>query len=174
MKKLNGRDLAVCAMIAAVYTAVSLALAMASFGTVQMRVAECLTLLPVLSPLGIYGVTVGCLLTNIIGVSLGLTIPLDILFGTTATLIAALLTFWMRGWRIKSLAIPAALPPILVNGLVIGLELTMLSGSFQWNVFWTSAGSVALGQVIPCLGLGVLLIYLLEKKGLDKRLFRKE
>lgn len=60
MKKLNGRAIAVSAMIAAVYTAVSLALSLASFGVVQIRVAECLTLLPVLSPLGIYGVTVGC------------------------------------------------------------------------------------------------------------------
>lgn len=55
MKKLNGRAIAVSAMIAAVYTAVSLALSLASFGVVQIRVAECLTLLPVLSPLGIYG-----------------------------------------------------------------------------------------------------------------------
>lgn len=67
MKKLNGRAIAVSAMIAAVYTAVSLALSLASFGVVQIRVAECLTLLPVLSPLGIYGVTVGCLLTNLVG-----------------------------------------------------------------------------------------------------------
>ena len=66
MKKLNGRAIAVSAMIAAVYTAVSLALSLASFGVVQIRVAECLTLLPVLSPLGIYGVTVGCLLTNLV------------------------------------------------------------------------------------------------------------
>lgn len=53
MKHLNGRAIAVSAMIAAVYTAVSLALSLFSFGVMQIRVAECLTLLPVLSPLGI-------------------------------------------------------------------------------------------------------------------------
>lgn len=174
MKHLNGRAIAVSAMIAAVYTAVSLALSLFSFGMVQIRVAECLTLLPVLSPLGIYGVTIGCLLTNIVGVAMGLTMPVDILFGTLATAIAAVLSYLLRNVRIKRLAIPAALPPILINGLIIGLELTWLSGSFQWDVFWTCAVSVTLGQIIPCLVLGVLLVWVLEKKGLDQKLFGKQ
>lgn len=174
MKHLNGRAIAVSAMIAAVYTAVSLALSLFSFGVVQIRVAECLTLLPVLSPLGIYGVTIGCLLTNIVGVAMGLTMPVDILFGTLATAIAAVLSYLLRNARIKRLAIPAALPPILINGLIIGLELTWLSGSFQWDVFWTCAVSVTLGQIIPCLVLGVLLVWVLEKKGLDQKLFGKQ
>ncbi len=171
MKQWNGRAVATCAMIAALYTAISLALAMASYGVTQIRVAECLTLLPVLSPLGIYGVTVGCLLTNILGVALGLNMPVDILFGTLATAVAAVLSWKMRRLRIRRLAIPSAIPPILVNGLVIGLELTWLSGSFQWDVFWTCAVSVTVGQIIPCLVLGVLLIWVLERKGLDKKLF---
>lgn len=174
MKHLNGRAIAVSAMIAAVYTAVSLALSLFSFGVVQIRVAECLTLLPVLSPLGIYGVTIGCLLTNIVGVAMGLTMPVDILFGTLATAIAAVLSYLLRNVRIKRLAIPAALPPILINGLIIGLELTWLSGSFQWDVFWTCAVSVTLGQIIPCLVLGVLLVWVLENKGLDQKLFGKK
>ena len=169
MKHLNGRAIAVSAMIAAVYTAVSLALSLFSFGVMQIRVAECLTLLPVLSPLGIYGVTVGCLLTNIVGTVLGLTMPVDILFGTLATAIAAVLSYLLRNVRIKRLAIPAALPPILINGLIIGLEWTWLSGSFQWDVFWTCAVSVTAGQIIPCLVLGVLLVWILEKKGLDQK-----
>ena len=174
MKHLNGRAIAVSAMIAAVYTAVSLALSLFSFGVVQIRVAECLTLLPVLSPLGIYGVTIGCLLTNIVGVAMGLTMPVDILFGTLATAIAAVLSYLLRNVRIKRLAIPAALPPILINGLIIGLELTWLSGSFQWDVFWTCAVSVTMGQIIHCLVLGVLLVWVLEKKGLDQKLFGKQ
>ena len=174
MKKLNGRAIAVSAMIAAVYTAVSLALSLASFGVVEFRVGECLTLLPVVSPLGIYGVPVGCLLTNLVGAVMGLTMPVDILFGTLATAFAAALSYFLRNVRIKKLAVPAALPPIFVNGLIIGLELTWLSGSFQWDVFWTCAASVTLGQVIPCLVLGVLLIWILEKKGLDQRLFGKQ
>ena len=68
---------------------------------------------------------------------------MDILFGTLATAIAAVLSYLLRNVRIKRLAIPAALPPILINGLIIGLEWTWLSGSFQWDVFWTCAVSVA-------------------------------
>lgn len=97
-----------------------------------------------------------------------------ILFGTLATAIAAVLSYLLRNVRIKRLAIPAALPPILINGLIIGLELTWLSGSFQWDVFWTCAVSVTAGQIIPCLVLGVLLVWILEKKGLDQKLFGKK
>lgn len=92
----------------------------------------------------------------------------------TATAIAAVLSYLLRNVRIKRLAIPAALPPILINGLIIGLELTWLSGSFQWDVFWTCAVSVTAGQIIPCLVLGVLLVWILEKKGLDQKLFGKK
>ena len=81
MKKLNGRAIAVSAMIAAVYTAVSwlcrclLRRGADSSGGMSDPVT-------VLSPLGIYGVTVGCLLTNLVGAVMGLTMPVDILFGT--------------------------------------------------------------------------------------------
>lgn len=85
-----------------------------------------------------------------------------------------MLSYLLRNVRIKRLAIPAALPPILINGLIIGLEWTWLSGSFQWDVFWTCAVSVAAGQIIPCLVLGVLLVWILEKKGLDQKLFGKK
>lgn len=77
MKHLNGRAIAVSAMIAAVYTAVSLAFVLVLVRRDADSVAECLTLLPVLSPLGIYGVTVAPL-TNIVGTVLGLTMPVDI------------------------------------------------------------------------------------------------
>lgn len=74
-----------CAMIAALYTAVSLLLAPFSYGAVQVRVAEALTLLPVFTPDAVVGVTLGCLLTNLLGSS-----PIDAVFGTLATLAAAL------------------------------------------------------------------------------------
>ena len=62
MKKLNARHLAVSAMLAAVYTVLSLAVAPIGFGAVQFRISEALTLLPVFSPWAIPGVTLGCLL----------------------------------------------------------------------------------------------------------------
>ncbi|MEG2174598.1 MAG: QueT transporter family protein, partial [Oscillospiraceae bacterium] len=72
MKKISTRSLARCAMIAALYFVLSaLLLPLSSFGTLQVRVAEAFTLLPVVTPLGIPGVTLGCALTNAWGVASG-------------------------------------------------------------------------------------------------------
>ena len=80
------------AVIAALYTALCLALPALRYGTVQVRFSEALTLLPVLLPGGLMGVTLGCFLTNLVGVFLGTNIlgALDVLFGTLAALLAAL------------------------------------------------------------------------------------
>ena len=78
------------ALIAAVYTAAALLLAPISYGVLQFRVSEALTLLPFMRKDTVWGVTVGCLLANLLN-PLGVN-PLDVIFGTLATLIAALLT----------------------------------------------------------------------------------
>lgn len=91
----------------------------------------------VLSPLGIYGVTVGCLLTNIVGTVLGLTMPVDILFGTLATAIAAVLSYLLRNVRIKRLAIPAALPPDFNQRTDYRSGIDLAFRQFSVGVFWT-------------------------------------
>lgn len=171
MKKMNGRSLVICGVIAAIYAALSLVLAPFSFGPVQMRLSEALTLLPVLSPLGIYGVTVGCFLTNLIGAAMSLTNPLDILFGTFATALAAVFSFLCRKVRICKLPLVSAVFPVVFNAVVIGLEITLFTGSFSWAVFGGFALMIGAEQMIPCMVLGVLVVYLLERKGLDKKLF---
>ncbi len=172
MEQTNVRRAAAIAMIAALYTAVSLALAPLSFGIVQIRFSEALGLLAVMSPIGVWGVTLGCLLTNLIGTMLGTTMPPDVVFGTLATLIAAWLSYLLRNVRVKKLVLPAALPPILVNGAVIGAELTFFySDGFTLGIFYINALSVTLGQIVPCAVLGVLLVYLLERAGLDRKFF---
>lgn len=165
------RRMAVVAMIAALYTAISLTLAPLSFGIVQIRFSEALGLLAVLSPVGIYGVTLGCLLSNAIGVALGGTIAADIVFGTAATLIAALLSYKLRNVRVKNIPVWSAIPPILVNGLIVGLELTYFYTPFTLPMFLMNAVSVALGQIVPCLFLGLLLVRVLERNGLAQKLF---
>lgn len=165
--------LVVSALIAAIYAVLSLALSFLSFGPVQVRVAEALTLLPVFSPVAIAGVTLGCFVTNLVGFFTGANIlgPLDMLFGTAATLTAALLSYWMRRLRIRGLAIPSAIPPVLVNALVVGAELTVLfSGGFPPGVFAVQALQVGAGQLLSC-ALGVYLIWYMERRGLDQKLF---
>lgn len=82
-------------------------------GAVQARVSEALTLLPVLTPLAVPGVTIGCLITNAYGVAAGANIlgAADILLGTAATLAAALLTRALRRFTVFGLPLPASLPP---------------------------------------------------------------
>ena len=64
------RNIATGAMIAAIYAALTLVLAPLSYANIQMRVSEALTILPVLTPVAIPGLTVGCLIANVIGVSM--------------------------------------------------------------------------------------------------------
>ena len=176
MKQTKVRRMVTCAMLAAIYAAVSLALAPISFNSVQIRVSEALTLLPVFDPLAITGVTLGCLMTNLIGFMTGANILgwLDILFGTAATLLAAWLTWLMRGIRIKGLPVFSALPPVLVNAVVIGMELCwLLTGGFQWSVFLINAAAVGAGQMISCFALGLPLVWWLQKTGLSRKLFRR-
>ena len=84
----------ISAVIAALYAAVSLALAPLSFGPIQIRIAEAMTLLPILFPEAIAGVTLGCFLTNLIGAILGVNLLgfFDVFAGTLATFLAAMLT----------------------------------------------------------------------------------
>lgn len=174
MKKISSKSLTRCAMIAALYAVISIALLPVSFGAVQARVSEALTLLPVYTPLGTVGVTLGCLITNAYGVAAGANIlgAADIFIGTAATLIAALMTRALRNVRAFGLPIAAALPPVVVNAVIIGAELTFAeTNSIFSPLLIINMVQVGLGQALSCLVLGLLMCWSIEKAGLDKRLF---
>ena len=164
--KMSPRALAKTAMIAAIYTVLCVALAPFTYGSVQVRVSEALTLLPVLSADAIPGVALGCAIANAIGFATGANILgfADILFGTAATLVAALLTRALRGVRIKGVPFAAAIPPVLLNALVVGGELTwLISGGWNPAVFALQALSVGLGELIACVVLGLPMLRFIEK-----------
>lgn len=168
--RMKTRPLVFCAMIAAVYTALCLLLPMLSYGALQVRLSEALTLLPVFSPYAVWGVTVGCLLSNIIGAAMGTNILgwLDVGFGTVATLLAAILSYMLRKVRWRNLPVLSVLPPVVINAVVVGGELSFATmGTVLTPVFWASAGWVALGQLVACGGLGLALVATMEKTGLD-------
>lgn len=143
------------AIIAAVYAVVTIILAPISFGVFQIRVAEALTVLPILFPEAIWGLFLGCLLSNIYG-GLGL---IDIFLGSLTTLIAAWLTYLLRTspW--------AYAPPIVLNGLIVGTYLSFL---LHMNIL-LSIISVSLGEAIAVLALGIPLIRHLRKLKLHNR-----
>lgn len=167
-RALTPKRLARCGMIAAVYVVLCLALAPFSYGAVQVRVAEMLTLLPVFGPEYIVGVTIGCLLSNFIGSTL-----IDVVFGTLATLLACLVTYRLRNIRIRGLALPAAIPPVLFNAVIIGIEISVFFSDtaatlpvMLWNGF-----TVGIGEVISCMILGVALVRLIESNTSLRKVF---
>ena len=135
------------AMIAALYAALSAVLAPVSYGAVQFRAAEALAVLPWLYPEAVPGLFAGCLIANLFGGN-GL---LDVVFGSLATLAAAMLSRKMKSaWL-------APLPPVLINALVVGAVLSYALGL----PFRLTAAQVGLGQLGACYALGLpLLLYL--------------
>ena len=111
MRKFTVRDLTLAAMVAALYAVLGYFgdLFSLTFGPVQLRFAEALTVLPFLFPVTAPGLAVGCLITNLLS-PYG---PVDIIFGTLATAIAAAWTAKVPRWYL------AGLPPILVNALIL-------------------------------------------------------
>lgn len=162
------------AMIAALYFALSLPFMTLNFGAVQLRVSEAFTLLPIFSPNAIVGITLGCVLVNALGAvtQANLLGPIDIVVGSLATLMAAYCTWRLRGVRTKGLALAAALPPVLFNAVIIGLELCfVLTGGFNLPFFLINALQVGLGELIACYCLGVPMCYALEKTGAANKIF---
>jgi len=165
--KLTLNSLVKIALIAAIYSAVSLALAPFSFGNIQVRVAEGLTLLALLSPLAIFGLTLGCFITNFVGVIMGVNILglMDVFIGTFATLIAAILTYRLRHITIKGFPLLSSLMPIVINAIIIGAELAyVFAPEFTFTYFAIFALEVGIGQSIA-----VYLIGLPIYNGLKKR-----
>ena len=146
------RRLARGAVIAALYTALTLLLAPISYGQFQVRLSEAMTLLPILLPEAVPALAVGCLLSNILG---GCTI-FDIVFGTLATLLAALCTRRLRGkfWL-------AAAMPVVFNGVIVGAVVHYCySPVFPLPLCMLT---VAIGEAIACMIVGPLLIGALRR-----------
>ena len=116
-QNLSVRKLARCAVVAAIYVVLCMALQPFSYGAVQVRVAEALCLLPIFGPEYIAGVVLGCFLANLLGSTI-----VDVIFGTLATLLACVVTYKLRNVRFKGLALAASLPPVLFNAVIIGMR----------------------------------------------------
>lgn len=159
MRKWTTRDLTLAAVVAAMYTVLGYFgdIFGLTFGAVQIRFAEALTVLPFLFPATAPGLAIGCLLTNLLspyGVA-------DVVFGTLATAIAAGLTMKMPRWYL------AALPPILVNMVILPPMWAWAETGAINAAFWTAcafnAVTFAIGEAIACYVLGTLLLKALPK-----------
>lgn len=146
-KHFNVKYLVKAGIIAAIYVVLVIIFSFSSFGPIQFRVAEALTILPFFTSAAIPGLFIGCLIANILGGA----VIWDIIFGSLATLIAAYLSFKLRK---QALLVP--IPPIVVNSVVIGIILKLAYGVPEGLIFLM--GSVFLGQVVAIYGLGMILL----------------
>lgn len=159
------------ALIAGIYVALCILLQPFSYGAVQVRVSEALTMLAVFTPDAIFGVTLGCFLSNTISMS-----PWDMVLGTLATLIAACMTYRLRNVLTKGLPLLACLPPILVNAVIVGAEITyiFMPETASLPVLLFNMVTVGIGQVISCGVLGLLLVQCIRRVPALKALFTDE
>lgn len=136
------------AVIAAVYAVISIVCAPISYGPVQVRLSEALTVLPAVTPVAIWGVFVGCLVANLVTGSV-----VDIVFGSLTTLVAAYFSYKLRNnkWLVP-------LPPVLLNGLIVGGYLTAMYG----GIWYVNMLTVTVGQLVSCYLLGVPLMVIVK------------
>ncbi len=153
--------LAQAAMIAALY--IVLTYLANVFGlanhAIQVRFSEALTVLPYFTPAAIPGLTIGCLLSNILT---GCALP-DIVFGSLATLLGALGTYALRKWKWC-----APVCPIIANTIIVPLILIygyglLIEGMTLLQCFGFYCLTVGAGEVISCGILGMILLHILEK-----------
>ena len=172
MKK-TAKFISTAAIVAALYVVLSLLTYTFSYLEIQCRVAEALCMTIFYTPAGIFGVIIGCFITNLLGGS-----PIDMIFGTAATLIAALMTYPIaRTIRKKNgpvlkmkhaLLIP--IPTVLVNAIVIpfvlyfGYQVTSFANAEKMlPVLLLLALSVFIGEVISCYVFGPLFVLALNR-----------
>ena len=163
MKKLTLRHITTAAAVGAVYAAMSILGSVfgVTFGPVQCRFAEALCVLPFFFPETVWGLFVGCLITNLLS-PYGL---VDLVVGSLATLLGAFLTSRCgKKWL-------APLAPVVCNGLLVGGMLAWEQVGFAdafFAAFALNAGSVALGELLACYGLGAVLLWRLPRIGFFK------
>lgn len=163
MKKKQITALVSGAMIAALYAAATYASAVLgiAYGQIQFRFSEALTVLSVFTPAAIPGLTVGCILGNLSS-PYGLW---DIIFGSLATLLAAISARKLRKITVKGLPLLSIIMPVIFNALIIGAEITLLMPSSQasFSVFSVAALEVGAGELAVCLAGGIPLYYAFRK-----------
>lgn len=159
MRKFSTKDLTLAAMVAALYAVMGYFgnIFGWTFGPIQFRFAEALTVLPFLFPAAVPGLFVGCLIVNLLS-PYGI---LDIVVGSAATLIAAI---WTSKLKNKWLA---PLPPVICNTVLVGFTIgwteaggftAALPAAWAWNGF-----TVGVGELAVCYVLGMLLLIALPQ-----------
>ena len=150
--RFTSRQMATAAIIAAIYAGLTLLLPIPQYGGIQLRVAEAMTVLPFLLPEAIPGLALGCFLANLLGSPM----PVDWIFGTAATLLAAIWTSRLHNRYL------APLPPVICNAVIVGAEIALFftpDGSAFLPALALNALTVGIGEALACFALGLPLLH---------------
>ena len=170
---MNTRKIALYGLIIGLYVGISMALGYFSFGPVQVRIAEVLVLLCLYKIEYTIPLTIACLITNVLGIMMGINFPLDFIFGTFATLLSCLLVYYFKDILWGKRPILSLLMPCIINGVIIGAEIMFYTsgGENMLSVFIISCLSVFAGEFVSYVILGVILngpLYRAYKKLINK------
>lgn len=162
MKQSQTKRMTNIASIATIYVVVSLVLNFLSFGPIQIRIAEVLIITAIISKDGIYGMTLGCFLTNLIGTTMGFSALgiVDVVGGTLLTLISAIMAYHFRDYKTKKSNIPllSLFMPVIFN--MFGLPFIfayILHNEFIVSVYFSEVLFIFMGQFISCVILGYIV-----------------
>ena len=162
MKKNKVALVARAALIAALYVVLTTAFSAFSFDVIQVRVSEALSFLPFFNGSAVWGLTIGCFISN----TLARGVPLDIVFGTLATFIGAFVA-WIIGKLAKNskhqvlFAILATLPNVVANTLIVPQVLKIAYGAEESIPFMML--TVGIGEIFASTILGTLVILAFRK-----------
>ncbi|MBQ9784106.1 MAG: QueT transporter family protein [Clostridia bacterium] len=141
-------------VIGALYTAITLFIAPIGSGAIQCRISEALCILPFFTPAAIPGLTLGCLVANLVTGCLWQ----DVIFGTLATLMGAVGARLLR--RVPYLV---PLPTVVANTVIVPLVLAYAYRVKEGIPFLML--TVGVGEIISAYVLGMLLLLTLRKYG---------
>lgn len=152
------------AVIAALYVVLTygqeLLLPNSTFMAVQFRLSELLVVLALFTPAAIPGLTIGCALANLVAMQ---AMPLDVVLGSFATLLATVCIYKLRNVRLFNLPFLALLMPAVFNGIIIGTELLYVTNTYTLANFLIQGGLVALGEFVVCFVLGLPFTAFLQR-----------
>ena len=171
--RISSKTIAIAAVVGAAYAALTVGLAPISYGAIQFRVSEVLCILPYFIPSTAWGLFIGCAIANILGGGV-----LDIVFGSLATLLAALVTAWL-GKKEHTLgnSVLACLQPVVFNAVIVGAVVTAVftvegetvNPFTHLGLYAATAASVGFGEAVVLLALGLPLMRWLPRQEFFKK-----
>lgn len=170
MKKNKVYRLVSAALIAAIYVVLTMLSNVfgLAYGPIQFRFSEALMIFAAFTPAAIPGLTVGCLLANILS-TVG---AIDLVFGTFATFLASVLIYLCRNFKVVGFPVFSVIYTTIINAVIVGAEIVVffIDEPFTMKLFLWNAFTVGLGELAVTVVGGIPLYFACEKTAVKKYL----